>query len=144
MSYPDSLPEWLPSNLGAKVQSFLPNPTINIKHWTYRKIQCSKPVQNTFESMKVYRQLLHRVQHRIQIHHHETLISSSQPSTMRSMTRSHCPHRGHLEEPLPLLIKDTNWPSVDEIDAYNGDLIVTIIEFIARHTIRTENHLISL
>ena len=60
------------------------------------------------------------------------------------MTQSRCPHRGLPAAPLPLQIKATNWPSADEIDAYNDDLIMAIIEVIAVNMIPTENHLISL
>ena len=35
----------------------------------------------------------------MQIHHLETLISSLRPSTMRSMTRNHCPRRGSRSTP---------------------------------------------
>ena len=63
---------------------------------------------------------------------------------MRSMIRSRCPRKGLLEAPLPLHIKATNWPLADEIDVYNADLVVAIIEVIAGNTIPTENHLISL
>ena len=63
---------------------------------------------------------------------------------MRSMTQSRCPRRGLPEAPLSLQIKAINWPPTDEIDAYNDNLIVTITEVIAGHTIPTKNHLISL
>jgi hypothetical protein len=43
-----------------------------------------------------------------------------------------------------LQIKATNWPSTDQIDACNGDLVVAIIEVITENTIPTENHLILL
>jgi hypothetical protein len=62
----------------------------------------SKLVQNASKSLKECRQLHHRVRPRMHIHHHEILISSPKPSTMRSMTQSHCPHRGFPEAPLPL------------------------------------------
>ena len=41
-------------------------------------------------------------------------------------------------------IKTANWPSADEIEACNSDLIVAIIEVIAENTIPTENYLILL
>ena len=103
-----------------------------------------EPIQNTSKSLKEYWQLYRRVRHRLQNHHMETLNSSPQPSMMRSMTRSRCPHRGLLEAPLPSHIKATNWPSADEFDACNDDLIVAIAEVIAGHTIPTKNHLILL
>jgi len=43
-----------------------------------------------------------------------------------------------------LHINATNWPSADEIDACNSDLVVAITEVIARNTIIIENYLISL
>jgi hypothetical protein len=39
------------------------------------------------------------------------------------------------EAPLPLQIMATTWPPADEIDTYNADLIVAIIEVIAGNTI---------
>jgi hypothetical protein len=45
---------------------------------------------------------------------------------------------------LPKAIKATNWLLNDEVDAFNGDLIVAIIKAIVGHTIPTKNHLISL
>ena len=75
------------------------------------------------------------------IHHLETLISSPRPSMMGSMTRSCCSRRGRPKAPLPLHIKATNWPPVDEIVACNDDLVVAIIEVIAGHMTPIENHL---
>jgi hypothetical protein len=63
---------------------------------------------------------------------------------MRSMTQSRYSRRGLPEALLPLQIKIINWPPVDKIDAWNGDLVVAITEVIAGHTIPTENHLILL
>jgi hypothetical protein len=40
-----------------------------------------------------------------------------------------------------LQIKVTNCPRTDEIDAYNGNLVVAIIEVIAGNMIPTKNHL---
>ena len=37
----------------------------------------------------------------------------------------------------------TTWPLVDEINAYNDDLVMAISEAIAGNMIMTENHLIS-
>ena len=65
------------------------------------RFNASEPVQNTSKSLKEYRQLHHRVWHRLQNHHLETLNSSPRPSTMRSMTQSRCPRRGsqkHLSD----------------------------------------------
>jgi hypothetical protein len=41
-----------------------------------------------------------------------------------------------------LQIKAANWPTADEIDTCNGDLVITITEVIAGNTIPTKNHLI--
>ena len=38
----------------------------------------------------------------------------------------------------------TTWPSGDEIDACNGDHVVTIIEVIVGNTVLIKNHLILL
>jgi hypothetical protein len=38
----------------------------------------------------------------------------------------------------------TDWSPINEIDVYNGDLIVAITEVIEGITIPTENHLILL
>jgi hypothetical protein len=46
--------------------------------------------------------------------------------------------------PPPLADKGHRWPPVDEIDACNDDLVMTIAEVIAGITIPTENHLILL
>jgi hypothetical protein len=99
--------------------------------------------KNASKSLKEYRQLHRRVRHKLQNHHLKTLNSSSRPSTMRSMTRSRCPFRGFPEAPVPLQIKATKWPSANEIDACNGDLVVTITEVIAVNAMSTKNHLIS-
>ena len=58
------------------------------------------------------------------------------------MIRSRCPRKGLLEAPLPLHIKATNWPLADEIDVYNADLVVAIIEVIAGNKTPRKNHLI--
>ena len=67
----------------------------------------SEPIQNTSISMKEYRQLHRRVQHRMQTYHLQALIPSSRPSMKRSMTRSSCPRWKRPEAPLPLHIKTT-------------------------------------
>ena len=54
------------------------------------------------------------------------------------MTQNRCPRRDLPEASLPLQIKATNWPPADEIDTCNDDLIVTITEVIAGHTILIE------
>jgi hypothetical protein len=59
------------------------------------------------------------------------------------MTRSCCPHRGLQEAPLPLQIKATNWPPVDETDVCNNDLVMAITEVIVGHVIPTGNNLVS-
>jgi hypothetical protein len=38
----------------------------------------------------------------------------------------------------------TNWPSADEIDAWDNNLVVAITKVIAENKILTENHLISM
>jgi hypothetical protein len=35
----------------------------------------------------------------------------------------------------------TNWPSTDEIDTWNGNLVVAVIEVIAGNKNLTKNHL---
>jgi hypothetical protein len=95
------------------------------------RYNASEPVQNTPKSLKEYRQLHRRVRHRLQNHHLEILNSSPRPPTMRSTTRSHCPHRGLPKAPLPLQIKATNWPPANKIDTCNDDLLKTITEVIA-------------
>jgi hypothetical protein len=58
------------------------------------------------------------------------------------MPQSRYPRRGHPEAPLPLWIKARNWPSTDEIDACNDELVMAIAEVITGNTIPTRNHLI--
>ena len=144
MFYPDSsivfFPNGFPRTPEPKCSPFAESndQPQNIGHAV--RFNASEPVQNASKSLKEYRQLHHRVWHRLQNHHLETLNSSPRLSTMRSMTQSRYPRRGLPEAPLSLHIKATNWLP----HACNGNLVMAITEVIAGHTILTENHLISL
>jgi hypothetical protein len=93
--------------------------------------------------MKKYRELHRRVQYR--------LDTSSLNLDFLSATIDEeiddPEYVSSLEAPRstpPLQINATNWPSADEIDVCNSDLVMAITEVITRNMIATKNHLISL